>query len=386
MRGTEKVRNASVSGIGEIKSLTGLRGVAAFFVMLYHFTVMSLGSDPASVFVRKCYIWVDLFFMLSGFIMALTFADQFLNGQGGLRVAYWLFLIRRLARVYPLYFLVTVESAIAAVRPMEQVPGLDSFQLAVAANIAMIQSWGIAPSFEGAAWSISTEWAAYLLFPGLLAITVAPRRHVAIGFGLVSLMAIAFLSAMPAPGFPGQPRMGPLDIYSSASLAPLLRCLAEFSLGLFAYRWFRSIVAKPGQGGQLVRWSVPLFLSIVVAMAIPNADVLVVALFPLLIVSLALQAGPLSRVFGSRIPVWLGQISYSLYLLHGKFVRMIDWDAIALRSLGRGAHPVSVALTILLACACATVVYHAVERPTRALVREAFERNLQLRRRRNVQY
>lgn len=384
MCGTAKMEAMPATLMPEIKSLTGLRGVAASFVMMYHFTDTSLGSGPVSVFIRKGYIWVDLFFILSGFIMALSFAGRFFNSQGDLLAAYRSFLARRLARIFPLYLLVTAELALVAWWTAEQVPGLDSFRLAIAANLAMVQAWAIAPSFEGAAWSISTEWAAYLLFPVLLAMTLAPRRQVAIVFGLVCLAVIAILAATPGLHFAGQLRMGPLDIYSPASTAPLLRCLAEFSLGLLAYRWFRASAARPGQRKQLVRWSVPLFLLLLAALAIPNADVIVVALFPLLVAVLALQTGPLSHLFASRIPVWLGEISYSLYLLHGKFIHVVGWGDHLLQPLGRGGHAISVVLTMMLVCACTTVVYHTVERPCRIMVRSAFEGNFYIGRRRTA--
>jgi peptidoglycan/LPS O-acetylase OafA/YrhL len=184
--------------------------------------------------------------------------------------------------------------------------------------------------------------------------------------------------------FDGQSRMGPLDIYSSASLAPLLRCLAEFSLGLLAYRWFRGISARTVQHDRCGRWSLTLTVLILSGMTIPDADVVVVAFFPLLIASLAQQTGPVSLFLASNVPVWLGEVSYSIYLLHGKFVRVVDWGDEALQPLGSVAHPTSVFLTILLVCACATVIHHSVERPCRILVRTAFERPGRRWRRRTV--
>jgi peptidoglycan/LPS O-acetylase OafA/YrhL len=374
--GSTKISAVAATARGEIKPLTGVRGFAASLVMLYHFSAMSSDSGPAATFIRKGYLWVDLFFVLSGFIMGLSFASKFLNGKSSLRTTYWLFLTHRLARIYPLYLLVTVESALASLRQTEPFPGLESYQCAVIANIAMVQAWAVAPSFEGAAWSISTEWAAYLLFPALLTAALIPRRGVAFAFGMACLAAIVLLAVTPGLHFAGQTRMGLLDIYSSATQAPLIRCLAEFCLGLLAYRWFNAIKDRPGQRQVLVRWSMPLFLAILSVMAFPGADYVVVSLFPLLVVTLALDTGPLSFVFGSRIPVWLGEISYSLYLVHGKFVRVVGWGDRLLRPLGSAAHPISVILTMLLVCGCATVVYQWVERPCRIMVRGVFQRDL----------
>jgi peptidoglycan/LPS O-acetylase OafA/YrhL len=372
-------RAAPAAAAGEIRSLTGLRGIAASFVMLYHFTATTVAAGPLSTFVRKGYIWVDLFFVLSGFIMALSFANTFASRADSSWRTYWMFLSRRLARVYPLYLLVTTESAIVAVGVAEHGPRRGSFDLTVAANVTMVQAWGIARSLEGAAWSISTEWAAYLLFPGLLALTLCRSRRVAFASGLVCIVAVALLAASPGLRFDDQSRMGPLDIYSSSTIAPLIRCLAEFSLGLLSYRYFRATETRRDSRIQHARWAAATSLVIVLAMMLPNTDVLIVALFPLLITMLAFQTGWVAFVLSSRLPVWLGNVSYSIYLLHGKFVHLVDWGGDAL--VGRGGHSASVFIAIMLVMLCATIVHHLIERPFRILVRQALEHPRKLLRR-----
>ncbi len=108
-------------------------------------------------------------------------------------------------------------------------------------------------------------------------------------------------------------------------------------------------------------------------MMLPNTDVLIVALFPPLIAALAFQTGRVASVLSSRVPVWLGTVSYSIYLIHGKFVHLVEWGDDALRPLGRGGHPVSVCNAAMLVMLCATVVHHVIERPFRILVRSALE-------------
>ena len=95
---------------GEIRSLTGIRGVAALFVVMYHrFDGLQM-LDPVTRLIHHGYIAVDLFFILSGFVMALTYANSFQHGWTA--SAYGVFLTKRLGRVYPVYIVLTVLSAV----------------------------------------------------------------------------------------------------------------------------------------------------------------------------------------------------------------------------------------------------------------------------------
>jgi peptidoglycan/LPS O-acetylase OafA/YrhL len=356
---------AGSAGRAEIRSLTGLRGVAASVVMLYHFVAPRLGSDVGSTFLRKGYLWVDLFFVLSGFVMALNYAAPFACRGTARWRAYINFLIRRLARIYPLYFLITLESAATFVLRHQSHPGFTGI---LTANIAMVQAWGIAPSLEGATWSVSTEWAAYLMFPALAAAALASRRSTAAMLALAALAGIVAISLAHGVRLPGQDRSGPLDIYSEATPAPVLRCVAEFVLGLLAYRWFLFA------GAARHLWTVLLLCTILGAMALPETDVLVVALFPPLVATLALSNGPLPRLLGSPPFLLLGNISYSVYLLHGKFLRVETWTDRALAPLGLWAVPISTIFTMLLVYGFAMLVHRAVELPSRAVMRRLVTR------------
>ena len=91
----------------EIKCLTGLRGVAAVIVMLYHFCGTDSYLRPyVPHLISRGFLGVDVFFVLSGFVMALSYAALFKDGIAG--TDYKVFMVKRLARVYPLYFLITL--------------------------------------------------------------------------------------------------------------------------------------------------------------------------------------------------------------------------------------------------------------------------------------
>lgn len=350
---------------GEIRSFTGLRGFAAVMVMLYHFGA-DLPPGGMTTFILRGYLWVDLFFVLSGFVMAYNYRAMF---AGGYRLpAHLAFLGRRTARIYPLYIAVTLESA-ARVLWQAQSPDAPHVSFVLAANLMMVQAWGIAPSLAGATWSISTEWAAYLLFPLLAAVTLFSSRRAALAAAGVALVTVGFLAVVPVDelAFDFQGRRGLLDIYSSATPAPLLRCLAEFTLGLLVFRAANRLVQHRifGAGPAALAAAAAVLL----AVAVPGWDVAAAALFPVLLLCLSPQQGRLGSLLGARIPYRLGEWSYAIYLIHSKFTELNVWLGAALAEHLPFARLVAMALTSAAVIGCASVIHLGIELPCRRLLR-----------------
>ena len=380
---------------GEMRSLTGLRGVAAVMVMAYHFVLRLPDAEGwQHGLLSRGYLAVDLFFILSGFVLAHAHGAAFAAGTD--RRTYARFLVARLARIYPLYLLVALESG--GMR-LWRTGGLSPSVLGL--NLALLQGWGLADSLEGAAWSVSTEWGAYLVFPLLLAACLGSRRGAWLSAGLAGL-AVAGLAALPGLALPGQGRSGPLDIYSAATPAPLLRCLAEFTLGLLTYRVARAagqgagraragLPARPGAAGseamglraagwggfaRVVRGWAPgaatlscaALLGVLWMLARGGRDVAAVALCCVLVGALSHERGPAARLLGGAGPYWLGRWSYSIYLLHDKFSHL----ARLLRDRLDGAVPFAsawaMAGTGALVLGCSALCFAAVEQPMRRLV------------------
>jgi peptidoglycan/LPS O-acetylase OafA/YrhL len=307
----------------EIKAMTGLRGVAAMLVATYHFYPDCVGATSAvGRFVGKGYLWVDLFFILSGFLMAMNYAHLFAAGWslGG-----WVdFLMRRLARIYPLYLVVIVVSlgytflnygTLGASNPAPAVT-LERPAQAVAANVLMIQSWGIAASVNGAAWSLSTEWAAYLLFPLLLAMALFGRSRLALAGGLAAAALTATTAGLTASD--GAYHTGPLDAYDGTTIEPILRCFGGFLLGMLTYRLAQSTRALAIASHDA---SVALVIGLLAAGFATGAhDLAVYPLFALLVLGLYGNRGWIGRLLGCRPIHWLGVVSYSVYLLHAYLV------------------------------------------------------------------
>jgi peptidoglycan/LPS O-acetylase OafA/YrhL len=358
----------------EIKPLTSIRGIAAVLVVIYHFhqnDVMPfalLGS-----LLRKGYFWVDLFFVLSGFVMALTSASMFADGY------HWQthkeFLLKRIARIYPLYFALTVAVSLYSLaiyggysnvhRPAVN---LDHPLVAHVTNLLMIHGWGFGSSIGGPTWSISTEWAAYLLFPLLMYCALNAGKAVA---GALWGGAIALLVYVATHVEAGQAvRNGQFDIYHCMDQLAVMRCLGGFSIGLLAFRLRR--VAALMTVLSLDGVCIGLFIAILGMMALGLDDLWIYPLLPLLVLSLSGVKGLALRVFSWPPFYGLGVLSYSIYLLH------VHFHVVLQQLQQRLPHFVPVAIAPWLAVGitygtilgCALFCYRFIEKPGRTWLRQ----------------
>src|ERR1041384_1778474 len=151
-------------------ALTSMRGIAALMVAFYHLRYGFVPVPDFNLFIfqfrfgEKGYLWVDFFFILSGFILAHRYSDacERLNGR-----VYFNFLWHRFARIWPLH----AVTLCAAILYLVLKNGVGFVKLdAIAANAFLVHGWGhlYQPSFDFPSWSLSSEWGAYLLLPLLL--------------------------------------------------------------------------------------------------------------------------------------------------------------------------------------------------------------------------
>lgn len=351
----------------ELRALTGIRGVAALYVVLYHFFQISAPPGVAGVVLLHGYLSVDLFFVLSGFVMALSYAASFTRDFTW--PAYRDFLIKRLARIYPLFCAATLAAAVIAV--VTPSPWL------LVQNLLLIQSWGLGGSLDGPGWSISTEFAAYLLFPLLVALVLRPSWPQSqpwpwpLAAAVVSGVCLVCLAGLPSAVLnqiqPGGElgRNGPLDLWGSYTPWLVLRCLAGFTLGLVAFRLMRSEQVRRVAAHRLA--CPAIMLALLVLLATRRSDVVVVLLCGPLIMTLA-QSRSLPAAVLAWGPVhWLGEISYSIYLVH---ILVNDRVQPPLK-VALAAHGVSHAYTMASALQLGPVIvisalcFYGIERPAR---------------------
>lgn len=340
----------------EIAALTSVRGYLALWVVAYHFWNNVVRLVPlaaaASPVAELGHMAVPAFFMLSGFVLSYTYAARFevLRRREVIR-----FLWLRLARIYPVH-LVTL----LAVAAMVWVSDLAGFRLTDSGysttdfvrNVFLMHSW--VPHFQlnwnYPSWSISSEWFAYFLFPfvtaGVLRPLTTPRRAVA-------LAAIALAASV------GMTWWRPWPYFE------LVLVLPTFVAGTAIYWVVRDRPAATGWW-----WPEVLVVASAASCSLPAKVVAVCLLFcTLFFLILALvRVGPrASRLWTGRPALFLGEVSYSLYMTHTLAQKVLYRLLPAQRfesADGFTRAGVLVGYAALIA-ACCLLTYYLVERPCR---------------------
>ncbi|WP_448043826.1 acyltransferase family protein [Bradyrhizobium liaoningense] len=333
--------------MGQIRSLTGLRGVAALWVVALHYTAGAGWTGTG--------FWFDLaavgnagvivFFILSGYIMSHVYGSQF-PGYGS-------FMWARFARVYPLHFATLIAFGIIAQRYAQMHPddGLYTFFL----NVVLVQAWGFSDhaSWNAPSWTISIEFFCYLLFPFVALVLARSRVWLA---AVVLAVSLCFVAVVP---------------YADFLRAVGLQMTNPYSYGFYAvhFAWmFLAGMALQRVAQWLQDWAPQigfdvLFVAgmvIILANAAPPLFDWKIAIGTALVIAgLSTDRGTGRILFGNPVVFFLGEISYALYLTHGMFRMVLAFNAPA----------VPLPLVALLAILFAAPVYYLFERPARALVR-----------------
>jgi peptidoglycan/LPS O-acetylase OafA/YrhL len=361
----------------EIKSLTGLRGIAALYVVLYHFKAGNFFEGVPNTFFHHGYLAVDLFFVLSGFVMALTYHSDFINKVT--LSSYKELIGRRIARVHPLYLMMTLLFTIFYWLVPNKIPHDVEFSAtAIVSNLFLIQAWGIAPSIVSAGWSISTEFAAYLLFPFLVLVIFSYQKIFSHLIALISMTVIIIISQSSLGSIYEVNNVSNLNIWQEYTLYPLIRCLCEFIIGMWAYRLYRDSCQAQNKLSHIIHSNWPsLILAIIIfcGLCIPKIDAFIVFLLPFFIISLANDSSPVAKIISWKPLYLLGLISYSLYLCH----LMIFWirsELIELLTRYQILHTqlVALAIQISISLVTASFFYLCVEKPGRLFFRKILDK------------
>jgi peptidoglycan/LPS O-acetylase OafA/YrhL len=308
-------------------ALDSWRGIAACVVALYHLKAYShLLGTPV---LGSAYLMVDFFFVLSGFVIAANYQQRLLDGFGVGR-----FLLLRLGRLYPLHFfmltvgvgfklllmLVPVDWSIAPAAPFskpEEAPDT------ILANLLLIQSLHVYGFYTWTpqAWSVSTEFYAYVIFAACL---VVLRKH-----GWI-LLVVAMIGGPVLVATLSAKNMNTTYDWG------MIRCIYGFAAGVISWnvysRW----------NGKLRKWlsgnvAEGCTLGLMFAfLSMAHQTLLSVAapyVFGLVVLVFAFEAGTASAILRLRPLVFLGTISYSIYMTHVFIVQRIFEAARALDKL-----------------------------------------------------
>jgi peptidoglycan/LPS O-acetylase OafA/YrhL len=311
---------------GEIRSLTGLRIVAALWVVLFHLS-WAPGSaytrfwEPLRPLIRHGALGVDLFFVLSGFVITLTYLDK-LGPRPTVRGActFWW---ARICRIWPVYATMTATFGLWLVfKAAQHRPGpvaLQAVQPIVdfphwVEQMLMTQLWHrssfVGSSWVAPAWSISAEWAAYSLFPVLALVLWRLRNASPLVTGALSVLSMA-------------PWAYTLELGVSYPYSWAIRIAGGFAAGAFLCLAVRHIPRTERVDRIAARVAVLATVEILVLLwadsarnGSTNGGGLAVLTFPVLVGALALSTRGGSRWLSTDVMVLGGKISFALYLVH----------------------------------------------------------------------
>ena len=339
----------------DIRSHTALRGIAATMVMLLHYRWMTAGLgdiDTLTLIFERAFACVDLFFLLSGFVLSHVYAGR-LEGAGWPAVRQYI--VNRLARIWPLHMATVLVMLIfiMAHRPVALWEWRD-----LVLNALLMQAWFLQDhfSFNAPNWSVSAEWMAYLLFPLLLSV----RRDLL----FIACAVIIFLLGYGL--FEWTKAQVPFEMHQKYYL---MRALPAFMMGMAIYRLAPAFAGL--SGSHLFVLQVMAATGTLAAMHFGAPLAVIVLPMAVLVLATATDRGPLTWLLDRRLFVYLGELSYAVYLLHTPVMIM----AIAgFAALGGDKGNQMQLLGAFVFCVLVTfigaaVVYAWFERPARAWIR-----------------
>lgn len=323
---------------------------------------------------------VSFFFVLSGFIMSLSYHKM------DIRKDFKRFIASRFARVYPVHvFMFIIYFSLFG--PNIIFDGATQFIPVAFANLTLIQSWFPLSqyyfSYNAVSWSISTEFAFYFAFPFLLA---ASRRYGSLYLLTPVAITALLLGASFITGLHQSSPDGNMTSTGTLYISPLSR-LTEFAFGMMMYEFYLISRAKRF-GTNTATFLEMLAIAIAFSSAYWLSEIGVetkggvydaigywlsfagsFVAIGILVLVYARQEGLLSRTLKNPYLVYLGEISFSLYMCHRLILSIANNYALSFIK----EHPFAgYALYWGLSLALSSALYRFVETPSRYKIRKVF--------------
>ena len=350
------------SGQDYLPALTGLRFALALWVMLHHISGKGMMVEswanalpgPAASLVRGGYLAVQTFFILSGFVLARSYANATWTKND-----LWKYAAARFARIYPVYL---VSLAIVAPFIFEAMlkPGRSGSEKAglLIDYGLVLQGWtgSLGVGWNTPAWSLSCEFFFYLFFP-LLVIGLRKASRTTIAAVLVAALVTPVIMAHSNVPWQWKP----------------LHHLSDFAAGVAAARlldFLRPVMSKRGQWLYLPAAFAGALLIVYPRIMDGTYGDLNTGLRPLnvaALVGLALSGGSIARMLSTAVSEYLGKISYSMYILHVPILWWYGhWAVYGPLHMAPG---VAAIVYLMLVTAVAAAAFEFVEMPANRWIR-----------------
>jgi peptidoglycan/LPS O-acetylase OafA/YrhL len=304
-------------------ALDSWRGIAALAVVAFHFR-NTAGFGGQAIF-EGMYLFVDFFFVLSGFVIFSAYGEKLCHGYSVGR-----FLWLRLGRIYPLHIvtltvLVVLKSLIVYPATKQWFPAPQESWDTVAANLLLIQSLNMFDflTWNQPSWSISVEFFAYIAFA--LTVPLAGRKFWLICIAVVLSSPIFLFAFNDGKNLDATAHFG------------IVRCLYGFCSGVLAYEIFRRCpricTSSRGDKTNASIIEITTVLLVVAFIHTAKAGPLSLAaplLFGFVTIIFAQEAGCCTAVLRVRPVVYFGAISYSIYMMH---MLVLSWWLSAVRGI-----------------------------------------------------
>lgn len=355
----------------EVLAITGLRGIGAIAILVYHMAhafKQAPALAPAVPFIERYYVFLDLFFIVSGFAIAGGHAQKFMQRLDRAELSD--FIVGRIIRIYPLH-LITLAAAIglevmwwygqtSGMMRLDFVPfereGYTPLSIIPAA--LLLHAYDPTPvyTWNVPAWYLSALLFAYLVFPFAMRASAllkkSAARLIVLLFGTLSTIYLQYVYAHGMNwSIPNAPFRGLFEVMFGVGigLAPALA----------APRWVKSALQVAVT---------------VLALALLHSrwdDYVLIPVLGLFVYTIRDDIGPIARALSVQPLVWLGRVSFSLYMIHWVLLTLFGafpgWAFPATRWLYQpDLMPLLLAISILLIIGVSWLTYRFIETPLTA--------------------
>jgi peptidoglycan/LPS O-acetylase OafA/YrhL len=291
----------------DIRPLTSLRFFAAFWLLLYFFWPrLGNGQIARPDLIANGNYGVDLFFILSGFVLAHVYGPMVQNDKYTHKGFMW----ARFARVYPLHIITLF--AMVGIWLLGKTIGAEvpdnAFNVAeIPFHLTLMHAWGYVANdgWNFPSWSISSEWFAYLTFPLTFAISNVYRNNPILGLIFVSILFYALFVFF---GFYG------IELTNMTWEGGAIRIIPSFLGGIMLWQLGQKNIFNPKYANFGVIASIA---SIIVVASLGVYPGLIWPLLMALVFFLAETSKVSTKnIMNTKTLVYLGEVSFAMYMVH----------------------------------------------------------------------